>query len=247
MLDVQDLHAGYGRVEVLRSLTFRVGHGESVALLGPNGHGKTTALETVSGLIRATGGDIRLDGVSVVRSRPAAIVNAGVTHIPQGSPLFPRLTVHESLWLAGRRRTVKANRAQNIDRVQQLFPKLSQRRNQLVGSLSGGERQMVAIGMGLMTEPRLLILDEPTLGLAPKVRHEIAAALHEVRATGLSMLIADGDVDFLFDVTDRWYLVELGRITGEGTAEHRPSDKEVMEMYIGGADHHTTAEGASHG
>lgn len=237
MLEVENLHAGYGRIEVLRSLTISAGRGESVALLGPNGHGKTTALETISGLIRATAGEIRLDGAPITRSRPASIVRAGVTHIPQGSPLFPRLSVHESLWLAGRRGPARMNRSQNLDRVHALFPKLAERRNQLVGSLSGGERQMVAIGMGLMTEPRLLILDEPTLGLAPKVRYEIAAALQEVRDAGLTLLIADGDVDFLFDVTDRWYLVELGRVTGNGTADDRPSDKEVMEMYIGGAGH----------
>jgi branched-chain amino acid transport system ATP-binding protein len=235
LLEVDAVSAGYGRTTIVRELSVHVEPGEAVALLGPNGHGKTTLLETVSGLIRPTGGDIRFDGDGIAKKNPTWIARQGLTHIPQGSQLFPRLTVTENLMLGGRLGRAKPHRAESLARVQELFPKLVQRRDQLVGTLSGGERQMVAIGMGLMARPRLLILDEPTLGLAPKVRTEILEALREVRGTGLSLLVADGDVDFLFDLTDRWYLIELGRVVGSGTAAQRPTAQEVMEMYIGDA------------
>jgi branched-chain amino acid transport system ATP-binding protein len=241
LLDVTDLHAGYGRLPVVRGLSFHVAPGEAVALLGPNGHGKTTALRAVAGLGRIAHGQVRFDGKNITGRRAFDIVGRGMMHVPQGNQLFPRLTVRENLMLAGRLRHAKAHRPETLATVQRLFPKLEQRREQLVGTLSGGERQMVAIGMGLMARPKLLVLDEPTLGLAPKVRHEILETLHEVRATGLSLLVADGDVEFLFDLTDRWHVVELGRIVGSGTADVKPSHQEVMDMYVGGGSSHAEA------
>jgi len=245
LLDVDRLSAGYGKSTVVRELSLNVGAGEAIALLGPNGHGKTTTFETVSGLIRPTGGIIRFDGADISRKNPTDIVRRGLTHIPQGSQLFPRLTVQENLLLGGRLPRAKPHRQAALARVQGLFPKLVQRRDQLVGTLSGGERQMVAIGMGLMAQPKLLILDEPTLGLTPKVRSEILESLHEVRASGLSLLVADGDIDFLFALTDRWYLVELGRVVGSGTAAERPTQDEVMAMYVGGTVDPTTTRGGT--
>ncbi|GAA5160916.1 MULTISPECIES: ABC transporter ATP-binding protein [Amycolatopsis] len=235
LLAVTDLHAGYGRLPVVRGLSVSVAPGEAVALLGPNGHGKTTALRAIAGLGRTGGGTVRFDGEDITGEKAYDIVRRGMMHVPQGDALFPRLTVRENLMLAGRLPHAKPHRAKTLATVQELFPKLEQRRDQLVGTLSGGERQMVAIGMGLMTRPRLLVLDEPTLGLAPKVRHEILATLREVRTTGVSLLVADGDVEFLFALTDRWHVVELGRITSSGTADVKPSHEEVMDMYVGGA------------
>jgi branched-chain amino acid transport system ATP-binding protein len=243
ILAIDGLSTGYGRTTIVRSLSLNVGRGEAVALLGPNGHGKTTLLSAVSGLLKATMGSVVFDGADITNRSPTAIVRRGISQIPQGSRLFPLLSVDENLILASRTARAKADRADTLTLVRDLFPKLVERKDQLVGTLSGGERQMVAIGMGLMARPLLLILDEPTLGLAPKVRSEILASLRAIRETGLSLLVADGDIDFLFDLTDRWYLVELGRVVGSGTAAERPSDAEVMDMYVGdghGADSRPT-------
>lgn len=234
LLEIAGLRAGYGRATVLRGIDVTVGRGEAIALLGPNGHGKTTLLDTVSGLIRPTAGSIRFKDEDIVRRDPTEIFRRGLVHIPQGSLLFPRLTVHENVLLGSRQPEARAHRSETLELVHTLFPKLQQRRDQLVGTLSGGERQMVAIAMGLMARPELLILDEPTLGLAPKVRLEILAALKQVQGTGLTLVVADGDVDFLFELTDRWYLIELGRVVGKGSADQRPSQQEVMDMYVGG-------------
>jgi branched-chain amino acid transport system ATP-binding protein len=233
ILSIDELSTGYGRTTIVRSLSLNVKRGEAVALLGPNGHGKTTLLSAVSGLLKTTAGSVAFDGTDITNHSPTAIVRQGLSQIPQGSRLFPLLTVDENLILASRTARAKQDRADTLALVRDLFPKLVERKDQLVGTLSGGERQMVAIGMGLMAKPLLLILDEPTLGLAPKVRSEILASLRAIRETGLSLLVADGDIDFLFDLTDRWYLVELGRIVGSGTAAERPSDAEVMDMYVG--------------
>ncbi len=233
LLLVDNLHAGYGRLPVVHGLSMHVSPGEALALLGPNGHGKTTALRAIAGLGRISHGEVSFDGQDITGRRAYDIVGRGLMHVPQGNQLFPRLTVEENLMLAGRLPHAKGQRPETLTTVQQLFPKLEQRREQLVGTLSGGERQMVAIGMGLMAKPKLLVLDEPTLGLAPKVRYEILETLHVIRAAGLSLIVADGDVDFLFDLTDRWHVVELGRIVGSGTADARPSHEEVMDMYIG--------------
>lgn len=234
LLGISGLHAGYGRLPVVRGLSLTVSPGEAVALLGPNGHGKTTALRAVAGLGRTSAGEVRFDGQDITGAKAYDIVGRGLVHVPQGDRLFPRLTVRENLTLASRLRHARPHRAQTLATVEELFPKLAQRRDQLVGTLSGGERQMVAIGMGLMARPRLLVLDEPTLGLAPKVRHEILETLHEVRRTGLSLLVADGDVEFLFDLTDRWHVIELGRIVGSGTADVVPTHEEMMDLYVGG-------------
>lgn len=236
ILQVDDLHTGYGRLEVVRGLSLQVAPGEVLGLLGPNGHGKSTALSAIAGTHPIRRGSVLFDGTDVTRERTTQIVRRGLAYLPQGSPLFPRLTVAENLRLGGRLPRARPHRVETLARVHQLFPVLHQRRSQLVGTLSGGERQMVAIGIGLMAKPKLLILDEPTLGLAPKVRHEILATLLEVKQSGLSLVVADGDVDFLFSLADRWQFVELGRVVREGTADQRPSDDQVMEMYIG--DHH---------
>jgi branched-chain amino acid transport system ATP-binding protein len=235
LLSINGLTTGYGRTTIVRSLSLTVGPGEAVALLGPNGHGKTTLLSAVSGILKSSSGSVVFDGADITNDSPTAIVRRGLSQIPQGSRLFPLLTVDENLTLASRTARAKAERSETLTLVRDLFPKLVERKNQLVGTLSGGERQMVAIGMGLMARPRLLILDEPTLGLAPKVRSEILTSLRAIRETGLSLLVADGDIDFLFDLTDRWYLVELGRVVGSGTAAERPTDAEVMDMYVGNA------------
>jgi branched-chain amino acid transport system ATP-binding protein len=233
VLEVTDLHAGYGRLAVVNGISLRVADREALALLGPNGHGKTTALRCVAGLHRPRAGTVVLRGEDVTRLPSYDRARRGLAYIPQGSTLFPGLTVRENLWLAGQVPRGRRERQAALERVHDLFPPLARRSAQRVGTLSGGERQMVAIGMGLMANPSVLILDEPTLGLAPKVRWEILDTLIRVRGLGLSLVVADGDIDFLFALADRWQVVELGRVVAHGDRDERPSEDEVMAMYLG--------------
>lgn len=233
VLRIENVSAGYGKLTVVNSVSLDIAEGTSVALFGPNGHGKTTLLRAITGLGRMSSGRVVFRGEDITGLPASKIARTGLVHVPQGSTLFPRLTVSENLRLGGRAAHARPHRAETLERVEELFPKLAQRRDQLVGTLSGGERQMVAIGMGLMAKPSLLILDEPSLGLAPKVRSEIAETLSSIRETGLTLLLTDGDIDFLFDLSDEWKFFEEGRITSGGSAADRPSHEEVMAMYVG--------------
>ncbi|KAF5292403.1 hypothetical protein FQR65_LT20295 [Abscondita terminalis] len=221
-------------VAVVNSASLSVTGGTSVAVFGPNGHGKTTLLRAITGLGTVSSGTVRFRGENITGMPAHQIAKTGLVHVPQGSMLFPKLSVTENLMLGGRSARARGNRDAVLVRVQELFPKLGERRNQLVGTLSGGERQMVAIGMGLMASPELLILDEPSLGLAPKVRHEIAETLRQIRSTGLTLLITDGDIDFLFNLSDEWKFFEEGRITASGSAANRPSHEEIMAICCAG-------------
>lgn len=232
-LRVEQLVAGYGKLQVVNGVSLEIGAGGALALLGPNGHGKTTLLRAITGLGGITSGVVDLDGQRIDKLNTTAIVERGLMHVPQGNTLFPRLSVDESLTLAGRLRRARSQRSSNLELVLDLFPRLTERRNQLVGTMSGGERQMLAVAMGIMANPSVLILDEPTLGLAPKVRHEILTTLLSVRKTGISLLVADGDVDFLFGLADEWQVIELGRTVGSGTTENKPTHEQMMAMYVG--------------
>jgi branched-chain amino acid transport system ATP-binding protein len=232
-LEITDAHCGYGRLQVVKGISLTLAQGESLALLGPNGHGKTTLLRAITGLGRLTQGRVTMRGRDITGVKTTAIVELGLTHVPQGNALFPELTVNESLLLAGRLRRARAQRDTNLAMAFDLFPRLRERRHQRVGSMSGGERQMLSIAMGLMSNPEVLILDEPTLGLAPKVRQEMLATLLEIRRTGRGLLVADGDIDFLFSLTDRWQVIELGRTVATGSTADRPSQEQMMEMYVG--------------
>jgi branched-chain amino acid transport system ATP-binding protein len=239
LLEVKDLSSGYGRLQVLHSLSLRVADGEHVGLFGPNGHGKTTLLRTISGLLRAWSGQIHFRDTRISNTEPRRIVDMGLVHVPQANTLFPRMTVFENLTMGAYTKRVWEDRETNLERVYSLFPKLKQRRSQLCRTLSGGERQMVSIGMGLMGNPRLLMLDEPTLGLAPKIKEELKEAIHNVAATGVSLVIVDQDVELLLAVSDRLYLIEQGRVALEsqkGEAEaHELDDAHVLQMYFGKA------------
>lgn len=235
LLDVQAVTGGYGQMTVLRDLSITVPQGRSVGLLGPNGHGKTTLLRTISGLQRATAGSIVFDGTDIGRLSPRAIVDLGLVHIPQGCRLFPQLTVRENLVLGAHNpRARKAGVEESLEQVYSLFPKLAQRSRQWGATLSGGERQMVAIGMGLMAKPTLLLLDEPTLGLSPKVKEELLERIAEVRATGLSLLLIDGDVDFVMSLTDHYYVVEMGTVVRDAESTADVERTEMMDLYFGG-------------
>lgn len=236
LLSVSQLSGGYGQMTVLRDLSIRVQEGRSVGMIGPNGHGKTTLLRTLSGLQRASSGSIQFAGADIARSTAREIVDLGLVHVPQGCRLFPQLSVRENLVLGAHNPRARKEVAATLDQVFSLFPKLAQRQNQWGGTLSGGERQMVAIGMGLMARPTLLLLDEPTLGLSPKVKEELLERITEVRATGLSLLLVDGDVDFVMSLTDYYYVIELGTVVREAESTAEVEREEMMDLYFGGDD-----------
>lgn len=234
MLTVDGASTGYNRVQVLREASLAVGDGESVGLFGPNGHGKTTLLRVASNLIPLWSGTITFQGESTTGTSPGTLIRRGLVHVPQGNTLFRDMSVEENLALGAYSAGWK-DRHRRMERVFSLFPKLAERRAQSSRTLSGGERQMVSIGIGLMAEPKLLMLDEPTLGLAPKVKEELAAAIGAIATTGVSLLIVDQDVEFLLSLTSKLYLLESGRVALETSPEGDFDDREVFKLYFGGA------------
>ena len=234
-LEVSDLHSGYGRIEVLHGLSIAVGAGESVGLFGPNGHGKTTLLRTISGLLRPSAGRVVFDAADVTGAGSDAIVEKGIIHVAQASTLFPRMTVLEALTLGAYRSAAWPHRRQTMDRVFAIFPRLAERRGQYCRTLSGGERQMAAIGVGLMAMPDLLMLDEPTLGLAPKIRQELARQIGLVAETGASLLVVDQDVDLLLGLCPRLYLIEEGRVALEIKDRSELKHQDILQRYFGSA------------
>ena len=233
MLKITDLHAGYGGSEVLHSVSLRVDEGEAVVILGPNGHGKTTLLRAISGLIRPTGGTVELDG-KIISALPAEqIVAAGVIHIPQGDLIFPEMTVLENLLMGAYRSTAWQERHQKLERVLQLFPVLGQRKSQLGRSLSGGERRMLALGRGLMGRARILMIDEPSLGLAPLIIENLYETIQEINRSGLAILLVDENADHIAGLANRVYLLESGVLVREGSADDMLRDEALLAAYLG--------------
>jgi branched-chain amino acid transport system ATP-binding protein len=233
MLKVTDLQAGYGGSEVLHSLSLHVDDGETVVVLGPNGHGKTTLLRTISGLIRPTAGIVEFDGQVISDLRASEIVAAGVIHIPQGDLPFPELTVMENLVLGAYRSEAWRERKQKLEQVFQLFPVLGERTNQLARSLSGGERRMLALGRGLMSKAKILMIDEPSLGLAPYLIEDVYHTIRDIKGTGLSILLVDENADHLEGLADRVYLLESGTLVKEGTVDDMLQDEVLLAAYLG--------------
>jgi len=232
LLEVAGLHAGYGAFQVLHGMQLAVAPGEVVALLGANGAGKTTLNRTVSGLLRARAGRVAFAGQDVTGWDPAAIVRAGLIHVPEGRKIFPNLTVRDNLLLGAYLRG-RADRADTLDSVLQTFPRLRERLGQTVGSMSGGEQQMVAIGRGLMSRPKLLILDEPSLGLSPLLVEELFALIGRLHAGGLSILLVEQNVLQSLAVAGRAYVMEHGRVALEGEAAALLSDSRLKAAYLG--------------
>src|SRR5687768_4505961 len=217
ILTVRDLHAGYGPTEILRGIDLKVGHGEIVAVLGSNGAGKSTLNRTISGVQRASRGSIRFADVAIERERPAEIVTRGLIHVPEGRRIFPNMTVRENLDLGCYRRA-RGRRAENRERVFSIFPRLAERQAQSAGTLSGGEQQMLAIGRGLMAEPKLLILDEPSLGLSPLLVEELFALIKNINAQGIALLLVEQNVVQSLEVASRAYVLDNGLIVLQGSA-----------------------------
>lgn len=232
LVSVQNLSAGYGFVDVLRDISIEIDAGEIVAVLGSNGVGKTTLNNTLSGLITPKAGEITFDGQAVSGKSASEIVELGLVHVPEGRKLFPNLTVKDNLELGSYRRG-KADRKQNLDEVLTVFPKLAERINQLAGTLSGGEQQMVAIGRGLMSSPRLLILDEPSLGLSPLLVEQMFELIKRINDKGLTILLVEQNVIQSLNIAHRAYVIEEGRIAISGEAKTLRDNAELKKSYLG--------------
>jgi branched-chain amino acid transport system ATP-binding protein len=232
LLEVSDLKSGYGDGDVLRGIDLKVEAGEIVAVLGSNGVGKSTLNRTISGIVRARGGSIRFDGAAIDREKPATIVKRGLIHVPEGRRIFPNLSVAENLDLGSYRRAVE-RRPANRDRVFAIFPRLLARRAQRAGTLSGGEQQMLAIGRGLMAEPRLLILDEPSLGLSPLLVEELFALIARIHAEGVAVLLVEQNVVQSLQIARRAYILAEGQCVMSGLAADIGADPQLKRAYLG--------------
>jgi branched-chain amino acid transport system ATP-binding protein len=232
-LELSGVSAGYGETQVLWDLSLSVEKGQLVALIGANGAGKTTTLRTICGLVRPTTGTIRYNG-TVVSGRPVhQIVDRGITLVPEGRQLFPKMTVEENLRAGAYLARAKANKARNLDRVYETFPTLKERRTQVAETMSGGEQQMVAIGRALMQDPELIMFDEPSLGLSPLMVEEIFRVVGRLHAEGLTVFLVEQNVHQTLEVADRCYVLENGRVVQQGSGADLEADPRVREAYLG--------------
>jgi branched-chain amino acid transport system ATP-binding protein len=232
MLSIAGLRAGYGKIEVLHDVGLTIEQGRIVTLIGANGAGKTTLLKTISGLIRPTAGTIDFEGESIVRRPPHKIVVRGLSHVPEGRAILKRMTVFDNLRMGAYVRSDK-DIGSDIDAVFARFPVLAERRGQMAGTLSGGEQQMLAIGRALVARPRLLLLDEPSLGLAPKIVTRIFQTLRELKQEGKTILLVEQNARQALQVADRGYVMERGRIVLSGTGEALLAMPAVRQTYLG--------------
>jgi branched-chain amino acid transport system ATP-binding protein len=233
LLDARGIHAGYGHAKVLFGVSLAVGEGEVVTLIGRNGMGKTTTVRTLIGLLRATAGEITFCGERVEAAPPHRIARLGFGLVPEGRQIFPNLTVRENLVMAGIDRGHGGGEPWTLERVIDFFPRLGERLTNSGTQLSGGEQQMLAIGRALMTNPKLLVLDEATEGLAPVIRDEIWNRLGALKRTGLSILVIDKELEALCELADRHYVIEKGEIVWTGTTAQLMADPSVHETYLG--------------
>jgi branched-chain amino acid transport system ATP-binding protein len=232
MITIKNLSAGYGFVEVLRDVSLDISAGEIVAVLGSNGVGKTTLNNTLSGLITPKSGEIYFENELISGRPPEEIVDLGLIHVPEGRKLFPNLTVRDNLELGSYRRG-KGERSQSLEMVLETFPKLRERISQLAGTLSGGEQQMVAIGRGLMSNPRLLILDEPSLGLSPLLVEQMFDLINRINSKGLTILLVEQNVMQSLTIADRAYVIDEGKVSLSGTAKDLRNNADLKKSYLG--------------
>ena len=236
MLEVTDLEVRYDSVVAVKGVSLRVGEGEVVAVIGPNGAGKTSTLRAISGLVPSAGGSILLGGCDIARWKAHRVVTLGLAHAPEGRRLFPQMTVLENLKMGAYRRRSAAEIRRALEAVEGRFPRLAERRAQLAGTLSGGEQQMLAIGRALMAEPRLLLLDEPSFGLAPIVVREIARIVQSInREHGVSVLLVEQNARMALGIASRAYVMETGRVVLSGSSRELAESPHVRAAYLGGA------------
>jgi len=233
MLDVKNIDVYYGDAQALWDVSFSVNQGEIVTLVGSNGAGKSTTLKAISGLVPPSSGEIRLEGNRIDRAPAYSIVEMGIAQIPEGRRLWPGLSVQENLELGAYVPAARAVRGETMEWVFQLFPLLRKRRSQLAGTLSGGEQQMLAIGRGLLSRPKLLILDEPSLGLAPLLVDEVFETIQKINSEGMTILLVEQNVNVALAISNRGYVLETGRIVISGSGKDLLADEHVKTAYLG--------------
>lgn len=233
MLELKNVNAGYGSFQAIFNISLSVKAGEAIAVIGPNGAGKTTLLRVISRLIEATSGDISMQGQSYINLPAHEVVGLGIAQVPEGRRLFPRLSVQDNLKMGAYTPAARQMYEERLDYVYQLFPRMAERRNQLAGTMSGGEQQMCAIGRALMSKPKLLLLDEPSAGLAPVIVQSIFELMHKIRAEGYTVLIVEQNIKQVLKVVDRGYLIETGKLRASGTSAELLASDEVHKAYLG--------------
>ena len=233
MLALSEVTAGYGSIPAVRDISIAVGEGEAVGLLGANGAGKSTTLRAISGLVRVSTGTITFLGRDISSLPPYEIAELGIAHVPEGRQVFPELTVKENLEIGAYVPKAKAERSRTLDRVFNIFPVLAERRKQLAGTMSGGEQQMLAVGRGLMMKPRLLMLDEPSLGLAPVITDTTFEKIQEIHAMGTAILLVEQNVARALALVQRAYVLESGKVTIHGSSGELTRNKHVQAAYLG--------------
>ena len=233
MLEVKNLSVSYGAIEAVKDISFTVNDGEIVSLIGANGAGKTTTLHTITGLVPAKSGSVMYNGVELLKTHNNKIVTLGMAHIPEGRHVFTRMSVEENLEMGAFSLKDQSDLKKDLDMVYGLFPRLKERRNQKAGTLSGGEQQMLAMGRALMSHPKTILMDEPSMGLSPKLVKEIFSIIRKLHEQGITILLVEQNARMALSIADRAYVLETGRITMEGDAKELLNNEQVRKAYLG--------------
>lgn len=233
MLEVKNLSVSYGAIEAVKDISFTVKDGEIVSLIGANGAGKTTTLHTITGLVPAKSGSVMYNGVDLLKTHNNKIVTLGMAHIPEGRHVFTRMSVEENLEMGAFSLKDQSDLKKDLDMVYGLFPRLKERRNQKAGTLSGGEQQMLAMGRALMSHPKTILMDEPSMGLSPKLVKEIFSIIRKLHEQGITILLVEQNAKMALSIADRAYVLETGRITMEGDAKELLNNEQVRKAYLG--------------
>jgi branched-chain amino acid transport system ATP-binding protein len=233
MLKLENINAGYGGFQALFGVSMDVKAGEAIAVIGANGAGKTTLLRVISGMLPATGGQMSMEGIDLRTTAPHKILETGIAHVPESRRLFPRLTVEDNLKMGAYIPSARAKFPERLDYVYGLFPRLKERRSQMAGTMSGGEQQMCAIGRALMSRPKLVLFDEPSMGLAPVIVSQVFDLVRRIRSEGYTVLIVEQNVSQVLKVADRAYLLEVGRIEKSGSAAELLASDDIRKAYMG--------------
>ena len=233
MLEVKNLSVSYGAIEAVKDISFTVNAGEIVSLIGANGAGKTTTLHTITGLVPAKSGSVMYNGVDLLKTHNNKIVTLGMAHIPEGRHVFTRMSVEENLEMGAFSLKDQSDLKKDLDMVYGLFPRLKERRNQKAGTLSGGEQQMLAMGRALMSHPKTILMDEPSMGLSPKLVKEIFSIIRKLHEQGITILLVEQNAKMALSIADRAYVLETGRITMEGDAKDLLNNEQVRKAYLG--------------
>jgi branched-chain amino acid transport system ATP-binding protein len=234
MLNIQSLHVSYGAIHALKGISISLSEGEIVALIGANGAGKSTTLNAISGILKPDSGQVIFDNEEITQATTVEIVQKGIIQVPEGRKIFARMTVKENLEMGGYSLSNKDKLRENISRVYEIFPRLKERRKQLGGTLSGGEQQMLAMGRGLMADPRLLLLDEPSMGLAPLLVEQIFTTIARIKNEGVSILLVEQNAQMALAISDHAYVLETGKVVLEGSSDSLMENQMVKQAYLGG-------------